>query len=318
MVGTPKLIDAAVADAALGNWVDRYAPAVTRPFLRLARLDRPIGAWLLFWPCAWSAALAARSAGEAFPNIWHLVLFAIGATVMRGAGCTYNDILDRNIDAQVARTRSRPLPSGQITTRAAASFMVALALAGFLVLLQFNAFAIVLGIASLLPVAIYPLMKRITHWPQAVLGLSFGWGALMGWAAVFGGLDWPAVLLYAATISWIIGYDTIYAHQDKEDDALIGLGSTALRFGPQTPYWLTGFYGLTWMLLLAAGLMVGSGVIMHTALALVALQFTWQITTLDIGDAQNCLTRFRSNSVVGMVVFAGMVLDGALAASTAA
>ncbi len=306
---------AGVADAAAGNWVDRFAPLATRPYLRLARADRPIGVWLLLWPCWWSAALAAHATNAAYPNPWYQILFAVGAFVMRGAGCTYNDILDRDIDAQVARTRSRPLPSGQLSTRQAALFLVLLLALGLVVLLQFNWFTVALGAASLLPIAIYPLMKRITQWPQAVLGLTFGWGALMGWAADFGGLGWPALVLYAATIAWIIGYDTIYAHQDKEDDALIGLGSTALRFGTQTPIWLAGFYGAAWIGIFATSLLVGAGLITHTALAMVALQFSWQITTLDTSNPANCLERFKSNNLVGFIVFAGLALDAFVQAS---
>ena len=221
-----------VSDAPPSNWVDRHAPDFAKPYLRLMRADRPIGTWLLLWPCWWSAALAWKAAGTRIPDLWLLLLFAIGATVMRGAGCVYNDIADRDFDAQVARTRSRPIPSGQVSITQAAIFMVALCLIGLAVLLQFNRFAIILGMASLGIVALYPFMKRITYWPQTVLGLAFSWGALMGWAEVFGRLDAPALLLYAASIAWTVGYDTIYAHQDKEDDALVGLKSTALKFGP--------------------------------------------------------------------------------------
>jgi 4-hydroxybenzoate polyprenyltransferase len=208
-----------VADST-GNWVDTLAPAAARPFLRLARADRPIGSWLLLMPCWWSAGLAAVYA-QALPNPWHLVLFLIGAFVMRGAGCTWNDILDRRLDALVARTRSRPIPSGQVSVTGAAAFLVLQALTGLAVLLCFNGFTILLGIASLIVVAIYPLMKRITWWPQIVLGLAFSWGALMGWAAFFGRLDAAAIVLYLGAIAWVIGYDTIYAHQDREDDALL-------------------------------------------------------------------------------------------------
>ena len=219
-----------VADST-GNWVDRRAPGWARPYLRLARADRPIGSWLLLLPCWWSAALASDHAGSPLPNPWHLVLFAIGTLVMRGAGCTWNDLVDRDLDAMVERTRSRPIPSGDVSVDAARGFLVLQALIGLAVLLQFNAFTIALGIASLAIVAVYPFLKRVTHWPQIGLGLAFSWGALMGWAAVFGRLDVPALLLYAGTIAWVIGYDTIYAHQDREDDALIGIKSTALLFG---------------------------------------------------------------------------------------
>ena len=222
-----------VADAT-GNWVDTLAPAWLRPYLRLARLDRPIGSWLLLLPCWWSAALAAVAAHARTPNILHLVLFFIGAFAMRGAGCTWNDIVDRDLDGAVERTRSRPIPSGQVSVAQAALFLVLQALIGFAVLITFNGFTIALGIASLAIVVVYPFMKRITYWPQIVLGLAFSWGALMGWAGAFGRLDAAPLLLYAGSISWVIGYDTIYAHQDREDDALIGIKSTALLFGART------------------------------------------------------------------------------------
>ena len=302
--------------APAASWIDRWAPAAARPYLRLARSDRPIGGWLLMWPCFWSAGLAAQAKGWHTPDLWHLALFLAGAHVMRGAGCAWNDFLDRDIDGKVERTRSRPLPSGQISAKAALVFMVALALIGLAILLQFNTFARMLGLLSLLPVAIYPLMKRITHWPQAVLGLAFGWGALMGWATVFGSLATPPLLLYAASIAWIIGYDTIYAHQDREDDALIGVKSTALRFGVSTPYWLAGFYGAFWLLLLVAALSAGAGWIFIVALLALAAQLSWQIISLDINDASNCLIRFRSNHPAGALVFAGLLADLALRSHT--
>lgn len=300
---------APVADAAPDNWVDRWAPDWAKPYLRMARADRPIGTWLLLWPCWWSAALAARPANKPFPDLWFLGLFAIGAFVMRGAGCVYNDIVDRDYDARVARTRSRPLPSGQVTVGQARIFMVVLALVGFVVLIQFNSFAIGLGIASLGIVAIYPFMKRITHWPQFVLGLAFSWGALMGWAAAFARLDLAPILLYVAAISWTIGYDTIYAHQDKEDDALVGLKSTALRFGKATQRWLVLFYGITISALLAAGLLAGAGWVYVVGLAMAAAHLAWQVVTLDINDADNCLLRFRSNRDFGAIVFAAILFD---------
>ena len=298
-----------VADAVPGNWVDRWAPEPMRPYFRLSRFDRPIGVWLLLWPCWWSAALAALANARPFPNIWHLGLFAVGALVMRAAGCTYNDLVDRDYDARVARTKSRPIPSGQISPRQAQIFMIGLALCGFFILLQFNLFTIVLGIASLPLITLYPFMKRFTSWPQCVLGLVFAWGALMGWAATFGGLDWPAVLLYGATVAWIVGYDTIYAHQDKEDDALVGLKSTALRFGEKTKPWLTLIYGLAAILLLAAGLTAGAGPIFLFAWLATTLHFAWQIITLDTNDPVNCLTRFRSNHYIGAIIFLGLLAD---------
>ena len=301
-----------VADAVRGNWVDTWAPAASRPYLRLARMDRPIGTWLLLWPCLWSAAMAASASGSAWPNLWHLILFAIGATVMRGAGCVFNDLVDRDYDAKVARTISRPIPSGQVTPVQAAMFMVALSLVGLVVLLQFNAPTIVLGIASLGIVAIYPFMKRFTNWPQLVLGLAFNWGALLGWTAVFGRLEWTPVLLYAGGIAWTIAYDTIYAHQDKEDDALLGLKSTALHFGERTPAYLTGFFALAWLLILVAGWTAGGRVLFATGMAAVALHMAWQVTTLDTSNPDNCLARFRANNMTGALVFAAIVMDTAL------
>jgi len=301
-----------VADAPRGNWVDSRAPAPARPYLRMIRADRPIGTWLLLWPCWWSTALAAVAAGESVPNPWYLALFAVGAFVMRGAGCVYNDIVDKDVDASVARTRSRPLPSGQVSVTAAKAFMLGLALTGFLVLIQFNPFTIVLGIASLGIVAIYPFMKRITHWPQAVLGLAFSWGALMGWAAVFGRLDLAPVLLYAACMAWTIGFDTIYAHQDKEDDALIGLKSTALKFGERTKPWLVLFYALTIAGIAAAGLLAGAGPVFLAGLTVGAAHLGWQIATLDVNDGDNCLSRFRSNRNFGAIIFIALVAEAAV------
>ncbi len=300
-----------VADAPRGNWVDTWAPAPSRPYLRMIRADRPIGTWLLLWPCWWSTALAAVAAGDSVPNLWFLALFAVGAFVMRGAGCVYNDIVDKDIDGAVARTRSRPLPSGQVSITAAKIFMLLLAFTGFLVLIQFNPFTILLGIFSLCVVAVYPFMKRITHWPQAVLGLAFSWGALMGWAAVFGRLDLAPVLLYVACMAWTIGYDTIYAHQDKEDDALIGLKSTALKFGERTKPWLTLFYGVAIAGIAAAGVLAGAGPVFLTGVALGAAQLGWQVVTLDVDDGENCLKRFRSNRDFGAIIFVALAVEAA-------
>src|SRR5947209_14995125 len=240
-----------VADA-IGNWVDTRAPRWSRPYLRLSRLDRPIGSWLLLLPCWWSAALAAGVAHDIGPLPRIVALFLVGAFVMRGAGCTWNDITDRDLDARVERTRSRPIPAGQVSVSQALVFLALQALIGLAVLLQFNRFAIMTGIASLVIVAVYPFMKRITWWPQVVLGLAFSWGALMGFAVTQGRIDAVAVVLYAGSIAWVIGYDTIYAHQDAEDDALIGIKSTALLFGPKTKPALAIFYGLAVVLIGAA------------------------------------------------------------------
>lgn len=301
-----------VSDAVAGNWVDRLAPASWRPYLRLARLDRPIGAWLLLFPCWWSLALAEVSRLSPYPDLWYLLLFAVGAVVMRGAGCAYNDYVDRDYDAKVARTASRPIPSGQVKPAHALAFAIVLALVGFAVLVQFNTFTIWLGISSLALVALYPFMKRVTYWPQLVLGLAFNWGALMGWAAVKGELAAAPLLLYAGSVAWTIGYDTIYAHQDKEDDLMLGLKSTALRFGDATVDWVGGFYAAAIVLWAMAAAAAGAHLIFYSALALIGLQLAWQVTTLDTSDAQNCLHRFRSNRDVGLALFLGLVADMAI------
>jgi 4-hydroxybenzoate polyprenyltransferase len=301
----------AVADA-IGNWVDTLAPAWSRPYLRLARLDRPIGSWLLLLPCWWSAALAAVAAHARGPSLSHLALFFVGAFAMRGAGCTWNDIVDRDLDASVERTRLRPIPSGQVSVGQAGLFLVLLALIGLGVLIRFNGFTIALGIASLAIVAVYPFMKRITYWPQIVLGLAFSWGALMGWAAAFGRLGWPPLLLYIGSISWVIGYDTIYAHQDREDDALIGIKSTALLFGERTKPMLALFYSLAVILLGAAGFSAGGGAVFALGLIAFAAHLGWQIVRLDIADPDNCLAVFKSDRDAGLILFTGLLLDAAL------
>src|SRR5256884_1663675 len=301
-----------VADST-GNWVDGIAPAWTRPYLRLARLDRPIGSWLLLIPCWWSLALAAMHAREQV-NLWYAALFLLGAFAMRGAGCTWNDIVDRDLDARVERTRSRPIPSGQVSVRAAALFLGLQALIGLLVLLQFNSFTVIVGLASLAVVAVYPFMKRVTYWPQIVLGLAFSWGALMGWPATFARLDPPAFLLYAGAISWVIGYDTIYAHQDREDDALIGVKSTALLFRERTKPMLALFYALAAALIALAGWSAGAGLLFALGLLAFAAHLAWQIARLDVDDPIDCLVVFKSNRDAGLILFAGLVLDAALRA----
>jgi 4-hydroxybenzoate polyprenyltransferase len=298
-----------VADST-GNWVDAFAPAWARPYLRLARLDRPIGSWLLLIPCWWSVGLAAVNAGINV-DLRHVVLFFIGAFAMRGAGCTWNDIVDRDLDARVERTRSRPIPSGQVTVSAAAAFLALQALVGLAVLLQFNRFTVGVGLASLAVVAVYPFMKRVTYWPQIVLGLAFSWGALMGWPATFARLDPPAFLLYAGAISWVIGYDTIYAHQDREDDALIGIKSTALLFRERTKPMLALFYALAVLFIALAGWSAGAGIMFSLGLLAFAAHLAWQVRRLDIADPASCLTVFKSNRDAGLILFAGFVLDAA-------
>jgi 4-hydroxybenzoate polyprenyltransferase len=281
-----------VADAA-GNWVDTRAPQWSRPYLRLSRLDRPIGSWLLLMPCWWSATLAATVAHSVRQLPLLLALFLVGAFAMRGAGCTWNDITDRDLDAMVERTRSRPIPAGQVSVPQALAFLVIQALIGLAVLLQFNRFAVATGIASLVIVAVYPFMKRITWWPQIVLGLAFSWGALMGFAVTLGRIDAAALWLYAGSIAWVIGYDTIYAHQDAEDDALIGVKSTALLFGARTRQALVIFYGLAVILIGVALALAGAGFPAWIGIAAFAAHLVWQISRLDISDPR-CACVFSS------------------------
>ena len=298
-----------VADAVRGNWVDRLAPAVTRPYLRLSRADRPIGTWLLLLPCWWALFLAAASGGSGIgaSELWLFAGAAMGAFLMRGAGCTCNDITDRDIDAAVARTRSRPIPSGQVSVKQALLWLVAQSLVAFAILLTFNLSAIVLGIASLATVAIYPFAKRFTWWPQVFLGLAFNWGALLLWTAQTGQLGWPAVLLYLGGISWTLFYDTIYAHQDREDDALIGVKSTARLFAQNTRAWLRVFLIATVGLLgLAVLLALGDASILALVLAVAGVwgmgwHMLWQLQQLDIDDPATCLRLFRANRDTGLI-----------------
>lgn len=301
--------DRMVADAPARNWVDRFAPLAWRPWLRLGRYDRPIGSWLLLWPCWWSAALAANHANVAGHLPKHLALFFVGAFVMRGAGSTWNDILDRKIDAQVERTRSRPLASGQVGVKGALAFGLAQALVGLAVLLQFNRFAIGLGTLSLLPVAVYPLMKRFFWAPQAVLALAFSWGALMGFAALFGALSAAALLLYAGACCWVVGYDTIYGHQDQRDDAVIGVKSTSRLFGRGSRAAIGGLYAAAVLLIGASMILAEAGLAGAFGLAAFAAHLTWQVARLDPGDPALCLNLFRSNRDAGVLLFAGILLD---------
>ena len=291
------------SDIAVGDWLDRYAPAPARPYARLMRLDRPIGTWLLLWPCWWSLALA----GPGWPDPWFLALFAVGALVMRGAGCTVNDIADRDIDGRVARTATRPLPSGDVSLFQALVLLGVLLALGLAILVQLGTVAIWLGIASLPLIAFYPFMKRITWWPQAWLGLTFNWGALMGWAAVTGTVGWPPVALYAAGVAWTLGYDTIYAHQDKEDDALIGVKSSARKLGARTRPWLYAFYAVAVALIGVAGALAGLAWPFYIGLGLAAAQLAWQAARVDIDAPADCLAKFKSNKGLGLIVFAAIV-----------
>ncbi len=302
-------MDSTVADAPRGNWVDRHAPVAVRPYLRLARMDRPIGWWLLLLPCWWSTALAAMAADQPYPDPTLLLLFTIGAIAMRGAGCTWNDILDRKIDGAVARTRSRPIPSGAVSVPAAFAFLAVQCLVGLFVLFSLPRFAIMTGLASMGVVAIYPLMKRITSVPQLVLGIAFSWGALMGWASVFQTLNDPAILLFAGAVAWVFAYDTIYAHQDKEDDAVVGVRSTALLFGRKTQLVVGLCYALVVALFAWAILPVSTGLFAVLGLAGFALHLQWQVRNLDIDDPDRCLAVFKSNRNAGLILFAGLALD---------
>ena len=299
-------------DIPRGSWIDRYAPAAWRPILKLARLDRPIGTWLLLWPCWWSVTLASATQGR-LPDPYLLLLFAVGAIVMRGAGCTYNDIVDRDIDGKVARTATRPLASGDVTLVQGWALLVGLSLIGLGVLVQLGWTAIQLGLAALALVAAYPFMKRITYWPQAWLGLTFNWGALVGWASVTGTVGTPALLLYAGGIAWTLGYDTIYAHQDKDDDALIGVKSAALRLGGATRPALVGFFAVALGCWVAACWQAGVHPAVLLGTAGVAVHFGWQLLTSDFDDPMDCLTKFKSNRFVGWLLFLGLLLAGLLA-----
>ncbi|MGR3541442.1 MAG: 4-hydroxybenzoate octaprenyltransferase [Hasllibacter sp.] len=304
--------EGSVSDAPADNWVDRHAPAPLRPYLRLSRADRPIGTWLLLIPCLWGvglAALAGRNPHGA--DLWIVAACGAGAFLMRGAGCTWNDVTDRHIDAGVARTRSRPIPSGQVSVRAALAWMALQALAAFAILLTFYPLAIWLGVASLGLVAIYPFAKRFTWWPQVFLGLAFNWGALLAWAAHSGALSWAAVALYAGGIAWTLYYDTIYALQDVEDDALIGVKSTARLFGDRARAWLRGFLVLTVLLLtLAVVLALPPGLNFLAAVLALAgpwamgWHMAWQMRHLDEGEPASALRAFRANRDAGLIVAA--------------
>jgi 4-hydroxybenzoate polyprenyltransferase len=316
-----KAAQGRVADAPSGHWVYRVLPRWLWPYAQLARWDRPIGWQLLLWPCWWSAALAATAYARPtdpiltlLPQPYTLVLFLIGAIAMRGAGCTYNDIVDEDIDVAVERTRSRPLPSGKVSRRQAWTFLVIQALIGLAALLQLNSFAVGLGISSLVIVAIYPFMKRFTDWPQLVLGLAFSWGALMGWANEFGDIDAPAIMLYIGSILWVIGYDTIYAHQDKEDDAIVGVRSTARLFGDNTKAWLAGLYAGALMCFAVAFANAQAPVPVMAGLIAAGAHMARQISTLDIDNPDQCLRLFKSNNQVGWLVFLGIVGGAAWAA----
>jgi 4-hydroxybenzoate polyprenyltransferase len=299
----------AVADAERDNWVDRYAPPWLKPYARLARWDRPIGFWLLFWPCGFSLGLAAVRNPVLGFDWWALLLCLVGSIAMRGAGCTFNDIVDRDIDGKVERTRRRPIPSGQVSVRNAIVFMVLQGFAGLAVLIQFNLFTVALGVASLALVAIYPFMKRVTWWPQIFLGLAFSWGALVGWTSQTEALSLPPILLYLGCILWTIGYDTIYALQDVEDDALIGVKSTARLFGRRTKALVALFYAATIIVWAVAAGIAGAGLVFGIGLVIAAALLAWQVLSLDSRQPGNVLIRFKSNHWVGVVLTAALLAE---------
>ncbi len=303
-----------VADAPPDNWVDRYAPPDWRPWLRLSRADRPIGTWLLLLPCWWGIGLAMIADHPQWHDLWIAVACGAGAVLMRGAGCTWNDITDRDIDDKVARTRSRPIPSGQVTVTGALVWLAAQALAGFVILLTLGGAAILLGIASLALVAIYPFAKRFTWWPQVFLGLAFNWGVLLAWAAHTGNLAPAPVLAYLAGIAWTIFYDTIYAHQDAEDDALIGVKSTARLFGTDTPRWLAVFGAASVLFLMLAVLATGpswsQALIALLGVAGFAGHLLWQLGRFDMHDSAGCLRLFRANRDAGLIVALFLAVAG--------
>jgi len=293
----------AASDIRTDTWADRILPEALKPYAQLARLDRPIGTWLLVLPCWWGVALASPG----WPDWRALALFALGALAMRGAGCTINDMADREYDAKVARTATRPIASGAVSVRQAALFLCLQLLIGLAVLSQFNGFTFKLALASLGLVAIYPFAKRVTYWPQLVLGLAFNWGALVGWSAVTGSLAWPAAAVYVAGIFWTLGYDTIYAHQDKEDDMIVGVKSSALRLGAKTKPALVVFYGLTVLLLFLVGRELDMGIGYSAGLAVGAIHLLRQIRHVDIDNPVDCKKTFQSNRDFGLIIFAAIV-----------
>jgi len=302
----------ALPDAAPLNWVDHWAPQAWRPLLRLVRIDRPIGWWLLLLPCWWSSALAAVATGQPYPDPVHLILFLVGAIAMRGAGCVYNDIIDRDLDRQVTRTRNRPLASGAVSVKAALVLLAGLVAIGLIVLLSFNLFSVILGFCSLGPILVYPFMKRITSWPQAVLGLAFAWGGLIGWSAVTGSLALAPCLVYLAAIFWTIGYDTIYAIQDFDDDSVAGIRSTPRLFGAWTQIMVGLFFGLAVAVLAWAYAITGTGLVARAGLVVFALHLGWQVLKIDLRNPVMALKLFRSNRDAGLILFVTLAGDALL------
>lgn len=305
---TYNKIGSSASDIPKNGWVDRFIPKHFRPYVRLARLDRPIGTWLLLFPCWWSITVAWTNWDVFGEIIYLMAAFGIGAIIMRGAGCTYNDIMDRDFDAKVARTKDRPLPSAQLKIEKAILFLITLLLFGSLILLTFNSFAIYFGVASLILVFSYPLMKRITFWPQLFLGFTFNWGAFLGWAAVRGQIDQPAIFLYIGGVFWTLGYDTIYAHQDRKDDIVAGVKSTARRLGLGSKPWLFGFYTGAVSLFTLAGITAKLSWPFYLGLFLGAIQLFWQVHKVEINNPKDCLTKFKSNRLFSWIFLVGIVL----------
>ncbi|WP_208437872.1 4-hydroxybenzoate octaprenyltransferase [Bartonella taylorii] len=307
-----------VMDASSKQWVYHFLPSSLWFYAQLARWDRPIGWQLLMWPCFWSTTMAFLSyemhrlplLSMLFHWFWYLFLFFLGSIAMRGAGCTWNDLIDHKIDSQVERTRSRPLPTGHVSRLQAKFFILVQCLVGLGVLSQFNRYSFFLGISSLIAVTLYPFMKRITYWPQFFLGVAFNWGALMGWAVVYGSLNWAPILLYGGSILWTIGYDTIYAHQDKEDDATVGVRSTALLFGKGTKRALVFLYSGFVILVSLAFYLANVPIVSFLGIFVASIHMFIQIKVIDIDDSSQCLKLFKSNSFIGFVVFAGLVCGG--------
>ncbi|WP_336278950.1 4-hydroxybenzoate octaprenyltransferase [Bartonella sp. CB175] len=307
-----------VMDASPKQWVYNFLPCSLWFYAQLARWDRPIGWLLLMWPCFWSITIAFLSHEMLQLSLlttlahwlWYLFLFFLGSIAMRGAGCTWNDLVDHRIDSQVERTRSRPLPTGHVSRFQAKIFILLQCLVGLGVLSQFNTFSFFLGISSLVAVAVYPFMKRVTYWPQFFLGIAFNWGALMGWAVIYGSLSWAPILLYVGSILWTIGYDTIYAHQDKEDDATVGVCSTALLFGKGTKLALMFLYSGFVILVGLAFYLAQVPILGFLGLFVASIHMFIQIKVIDIDDSSQCLRLFKSNSFVGFLIFAGLVCSG--------
>ena len=309
MTKLDERIKKAPEDTVKESWVHKLSPDFAWGYLQLMRADRPIGTWLLLWPALWSIMMASHYYGDSavLPNIQLIILFSIGAFVMRGAGCVVNDLWDQKTDAKVERTKGRPLPSGRVSVIGAFIFLGFLCLIGLFILLQLNRFTQIIGALSLILVVIYPLMKRITYWPQLMLGFTFNWGALMGWSAVSETIELPAILFYMGGIFWTLGYDTIYAHQDKEDDAIVGVKSTALKLAEKTHAWLAGFYTLCIILFLLAGWLSNMGFGFYVGMLIAAGHFIYQYRHLDIDNRENCLKLFKSNHHFGLIVFASVV-----------